>query len=63
MCCVEEKWQSKNKSGKLVGEEVANDETDIEIASIINRVALPTGYEAACKKCPSNLNKYAVLPV
>jgi enterobacteria phage integrase len=57
------KRQSENKSGKLVREEVANDQNDIEIASIINRMALPTGYEGACKKCPSNLNNYAVLPV
>ena len=49
------KRQSQNKSGKLVGEEVANDETDIEISSIISRMALPTGYEGANEKCPSNL--------
>ena len=39
------KRQSENKSGKLVREEVANDQNDIEIASIINRMALPTGLE------------------
>jgi enterobacteria phage integrase len=39
------KRQSENKSGKLVREEVANDQNDIEIASIINRMALPTGIE------------------
>ena len=37
------KRQSENKSGKLVREEVANDQNDIEIASIIDRMALPTG--------------------
>ena len=39
------KRQSENKSGKLVREEVANDQNDIEIASIIDRMALPTGIE------------------
>ena len=39
------KRQSENKSGKLVREEVANDQNDVEIASIISRVALPTGIE------------------
>jgi enterobacteria phage integrase len=56
------KRQSQNKSGKLVGEEVANDENDIEITGIISRMALPTGYEGANEKCPSNLNNYAILP-
>ena len=41
------KRQSENKSGKLVREEVANEQNDIEIASIINRMALPTGIEPA----------------
>ena len=39
------KRQSENKSGKLVREEVANERNDIEIASIINHMALPTGIE------------------
>jgi site-specific recombinase XerD len=39
------KRQAENKSGKLVREEVANDQNDIEIASIISRMALPTGIE------------------
>jgi enterobacteria phage integrase len=39
------KRQSESRSGKLVREEVANDQNDIEIASIISRVALPTGIE------------------
>jgi hypothetical protein len=33
------KRQSENKRGKLVREEVANERNDIEIASIINRMA------------------------
>jgi hypothetical protein len=37
------KRQTENKSGKLVREELANDQNDLEIASIISRVALPTG--------------------
>jgi len=36
------KRQSENKSGKLIGQEVANDKNDIEITNIISRVALPT---------------------
>jgi hypothetical protein len=36
------KRQSENKTGKLTREEVANDQNDIEIASIIGRMALPT---------------------
>jgi integrase len=39
------KRQSENKSGKLVREEVANDQNDIEIANLINGMALPTGIE------------------
>jgi enterobacteria phage integrase len=39
------KRQSANTSGKLVHEEVANDQNDIEIARIISRMALPTGIE------------------
>jgi enterobacteria phage integrase len=39
------KRQSGNKSGKLIREEVANDPNDIEITSLINHMALPTGIE------------------
>ncbi len=39
------KRQSENKSGKLVREEVANEQNDIEIASVISRMALPRGIE------------------
>ena len=39
------KRQAENKSGKLVRKEVANDQNDLEITSIISRMALPTGIE------------------
>ena len=42
--------------------EVANGQNDVDIASIIPSVALPTGYVGASQKCPSNLKNYAVLP-
>jgi hypothetical protein len=57
------KRQAENKSGKLVSEEVANNQNDTEITTIISRMALPTGYEGTVKKCPSNLNNYASLPL
>jgi|SRR5271169_117931 len=39
------KRQSESRSGKPDLEEVANQENDIEIASVISRLALPTGIE------------------
>src|SRR5215471_12252669 len=36
------KRQSENKSGKLIREEVANNQNDVDIVSIIPSVALPT---------------------
>src|SRR5262249_42428478 len=39
------KRQAENKSGKLIREELANDQNDLEITSIISRVALPTGLQ------------------
>ena len=33
-----------------------------DLAKYLTLLALPTGYEGARKKCPSNLNNYAVLP-
>jgi len=36
------KRQAENKSGKLIREELANDQNDLEITSIISRMALPT---------------------
>ncbi len=39
------KRQSEHKSGKLDSEKVANSDGLIEIASIIGKVALPTGIE------------------
>jgi len=39
------KRQAETKSGKLVSDEVANQENDIEIANIIDRLALPRGLE------------------
>ena len=40
------KRQAENKSGKLVSEEVANNQNDTEITTIIGRMALPTGLRA-----------------
>ena len=39
------KRQSESRSGKPNLEEVANQENDIDIASIISRMALPRGIE------------------
>ena len=39
------KRQAENKSGKLIREELANDQNDLEITSIISRMALPTGLQ------------------
>jgi hypothetical protein len=39
------KRQSESRSGKPELHEVANQENDIEIASLISRVALPRGLE------------------
>jgi hypothetical protein len=39
------------------------EETDDSISKLMKSLALPTGYEGTRKKCPSNLNNYAALPV
>ena len=39
------KRQSENKSGKLVRQEVANNQKDIEVASLISSMALPRGWK------------------
>jgi hypothetical protein len=39
------KRQSESRSGKPNLDEVANQENDVDIASIVSRMALPTGIE------------------